>query len=202
MIKVLFTDIGGVCCDNPYRTMSAGLNSMFGIPEATAMAAFVREAVYLDRGDIDFRSFHARVISDLGIQVDFEHFEAMHMESLSLKSDVCSLVKEVSRKNGVRLVALSNMPEYTWRLLDEKYRLAGMFDDAILSYSCSVVKPDAAIFAIALRKEGVDASESLFIDDRKENVEEAGRIGIQSILFSNCEQLKRDLSINGLTALP
>lgn len=195
--KVLFVDIGGVCCDNPYKVMSAEFERRFGIPAESAMSVFTREAKKLDKGGVDFSEFQQTVVSSLDLPVDFQEFESMHEASLSLKRDVCDLLGMV-RKKGLRIIALSNMPEYTWRLLERKYGLAGMFDNAVLSYRHSIIKPDPAIFDIALETAGVPAKESLFVDDREENVEVAAGKGIESILFISGDQLKRELTGNGL----
>lgn len=194
---VLFVDIGGVCCDNPYRVMAAEFETRFGIPEESAMMVFTREAQKLDIGREDFREFQRNVVSSLDLPVEFEEFERMHEESLSLKQEVCSLLR-MTRKNGLKLIALSNMPEYTWKLLERKHALADMFDDAVLSYRHSIIKPDPAIFDVALEQAGVPASESMFVDDREENVEVAARKGIEAILFISGDQLKNELEGRGL----
>ena len=202
MKKVLFVDIGGVCCDNPWTVLSEKLDARFGISSSSTLPVFVRESVDLDIGRTDFRQFYERTIIEMGIPLALEEFIGMHDDSLSLKKDVCALLYEVRKRNRIRLVALSNMPEHTWSVLERRYSMADMFDDSVLSYSYSVIKPDPAIFDIALRKEDIGAEEALFVDDRKENVEAAGRIGIQSILFTSPGQLRKDLSMNGLVPFP
>ncbi len=202
MKRVLFVDIGGVCCENPWVVLSGKVHEEFGISAKKAMSVFAREAVDLDMGRTDFRQFHEKVVTELGLHFGLDEFVEMHDGSLSVKNDVCSLLHEVRRRNRIRLVALSNMPEHTWQVLERRYSMADMFDDSVLSYAYSVVKPDPAIFDIALRKADVSASDSIFVDDRKENVLAAGTKGIQSILFSSCRQLRKELSMNGLVPYP
>lgn len=199
--SVLFVDIGGVCCDNPYRVMSAEIERRFGIPAESAMPVFIREAKKLDSGSEDFREFQRNVVSSLDLPLDFDEFEAMHDASLSLKKEVCTLLGTV-RKNGTRLIALSNMPEYTWKLLERKYALAEMFDDAVLSYQHSIIKPDPAIFEVAIGRAGVPPEESSFVDDNAENVEVASGKGIESILFTSLDQLQEELRSRGLIPHP
>lgn len=177
--------------------MSQDFQKRFSIPAEKAMAVFVREAIRLDIGEADFRTFHESVVSSLGLRLDFRDFEVLHESCLSLKTDVCDLLAEV-REGGTRLVALSNMPEYTWRLLGRRHAIADMFDDAVLSSTYSVVKPDPAIFEIALEREGVGRADALFVDDRLDNVTAAGNLGIRSLLFRTCKRLRDDLTAIGL----
>lgn len=202
MKKVLFADIGGVCCDNPWIVLSEKLEARFGISSKSTLPVFTRESVDLDIGRTDFGQFYERTIAELGLPLGQEEFVGMHDESLSLRKDVCALLYEVRKRNGIRLVALSNMPEHTWAVLESRYSMADMFDGAVLSFAYSVIKPDPAIFDIALRKANARAEEALFVDDRRENVEAAGRRGIQSILFTSAAQLRKDLSMNGLVPFP
>lgn len=198
MKRVLFVDIGGVCCENPYIAMSEELHRMFGVSGADAMKVLFREAVPLDLGRQDFVQFHAKVVSELGLPLNFSQFESLHESCLRLKDDVIHLLSEVRGRNGLRVVALSNIPAYTWKLLDKKFSISALFDDAVLSYQHRVGKPDPAIFEIALRRAGIDATDALFIDDRKENVEEAEKEGIDSVLFTTVEMLRKDLSDDGI----
>ncbi len=202
MKRVIFADIGGVCCDNPYRVMAAALKKRFGVPEKRSLSVLTEEAVDLDLGRNDFRRFHANVIASLQIPLSFGDFESMHETSLMLREDVCSLLSDVRRRNGIRIIALSNMPEYTWNIISGRRGMDALFDDAVLSYAYSVAKPDPAFFDIALKRAGVPASDTLFVDDRRDNVRAAGERGIQSILFTSADRLRKEFSMNGLIPYP
>jgi HAD superfamily hydrolase (TIGR01509 family) len=55
------------------------------------------------------------------------------------------------------------------------------------------MKPEARIFEMAIEKAGVAPECILFTDDRQENIEAAGRAGIQVLQFRSESQLKRDM---------
>ena len=52
------------------------------------------------------------------------------------------------------------------------------FDRVFLSYELGMAKPQPAIFAEALRLAGMEAEETLFIDDLKANCDAARGLGI------------------------
>jgi FMN phosphatase YigB (HAD superfamily) len=56
-----------------------------------------------------------------------------------------------------------------------------------------MAKPDPAIYRYTLEKLGVRPEETLFIDDRQENVEAATALGMKALLFTTVNQLRADL---------
>ena len=74
------------------------------------------------------------------------------------------------------------------------------FDVRVWSYQLGVAKPDAAIYRHTLAELGVEPEETLFIDDKRVNVEAARALGIQAIEFSSVERLRADLIATGLDA--
>lgn len=61
------------------------------------------------------------------------------------------------------------------------------------SYEYGMLKGDEGTFKYILEKEIILPSETVFIDDSKENVEMANKEGIQGIVFENVKQLERQL---------
>ncbi len=59
--------------------------------------------------------------------------------------------------------------------------LQQLFKKVYLSYEMGVMKPDSRIFQDVLEKAGIEAGETLFLDDNLANVEAAGKLGIHII---------------------
>jgi putative hydrolase of the HAD superfamily len=70
-----------------------------------------------------------------------------------------------------------------------------------LTWSCELLtaKPDPAIYRHTLDNLGVAPQEAIFIDDIPANIAAARALGIDGILFTTVEQLRRDLEARGLT---
>ena len=68
-------------------------------------------------------------------------------------------------------------------------KMDDVFDKCYLSYEMKMAKPDAEIFNALLTDASVSASECLFLDDGKRNIEQAERLGIQSYLVDVDEDL-------------
>jgi len=63
------------------------------------------------------------------------------------------------------------------------------FDKCYLSYEMGLVKPNANIFEALLQDAGVKAGECLFIDDGPKNIETASRLGFQTCLVKQDDDL-------------
>ena len=82
------------------------------------------------------------------------------------------------RESGCRLFLLSNTNEMHWKLCAGQ--LDGCFERVFLSYEMQLAKPDPKIFSEVLRRAGINADETLFIDDNADNIAAAQTLGIQT----------------------
>ena len=109
------------------------------------------------------------------------------------------LIREL-KERGYRLIVLSNMsPEYIEFL--RKKPVYQYFDEEIISCEVKLVKPEREIYELLLSRYGLNPAETIFIDDRKENVDAAAELGIRPFHFdrSNPEQACADLRREILT---
>lgn len=83
---------------------------------------------------------------------------------------------------GYRLYVLSNMSKEFIEFL-RRVPVYRYFDGEVVSCEEGVCKPEAEIYRLLLSRYGLNPQETLFIDDRKENVEAAEREGITGFWF-------------------
>jgi len=94
---------------------------------------------------------------------------------------------------GWDLYLLSNFSAETFPLMRRRYSFLSLFDDIIISGEHKLVKPDPAIFKLALRRINRQAQECLFIDDSPANIQTANNLGFKTIHFQSPAQLDKDL---------
>lgn len=100
---------------------------------------------------------------------------------------------------GVPMFALTNFSQEFWRPF--RAREAWLFDrfqGFLVSGEEGLVKPDPAIYALALDRFGLEPADAFFIDDRETNVAAAQAMGIHARLFTGADALRRDLTEAGL----
>jgi putative hydrolase of the HAD superfamily len=103
------------------------------------------------------------------------------------------------RASGKRLAVLSNMPRDLGESLKAKATTQGFapFHHITLSYEVRSIKPEPEIYEHCLAGLGLRAEQTLFLDDRAENVEGAKRLGIQAIQFTSRDEVLPRLQMNG-----
>lgn len=114
-------------------------------------------------------------------------------ESLTGTHDETIEIVRQLKHAGWRLYLLSNFSVEKFELIRSKHDFFDLFDDMIISGEHKTVKPDPAIFNIALHRIGCSAEECLFIDDSLPNIETASRLGFQTIHYQSPTQLKFEL---------
>jgi HAD superfamily hydrolase (TIGR01509 family) len=94
-------------------------------------------------------------------------------------------------KGKYTLGLLTNVPR---SLID---RVAGdrldLFDIVIVSSDVKLIKPDPAIFKLAMQRASCSASDMTFVDDGPKNIEIAKTLGIDGILYTDLPTFKQAL---------
>ena len=102
------------------------------------------------------------------------------------------LVMDLKNK-GYGIYGLTNWSAETFYLIDREYPVFGLLDGMVVSGDVRLLKPDKAIFRCLLDKYGLDAGESVFIDDNQENVDGAVKAGLSAIRFVDAPDLRARL---------
>ena len=91
----------------------------------------------------------------------------------------------VSLKPDYQLGLLSNAWVNARPLLSRHFDFINVFDVCVFSCEVGMRKPDPAIFKMMLEKMGVEAKNTIFIDDIPSNVEGAKSVGLHAIRFTD-----------------
>ncbi len=106
-------------------------------------------------------------------------------------------VKELKDK-GYRVYALSNWPRRIYDQRGDKLDFLDLMDGYFLSYQEHLIKPDERAFLRLMEKYEIRPEEAVFLDDTRENILAAERLGIRGILFCSQEQAKEELRSLGV----
>ena len=89
------------------------------------------------------------------------------------------------KAKGFRVIVLSNMSKEYIEFLRRMPVYRHLTED-IISCECGFVKPEREIYELLLSRYGLRPEDTIFIDDRAENVEAAAELGIAPFLFDRC----------------
>lgn len=107
------------------------------------------------------------------------------------------------RKNNYNTYILSNMGLEAANVL-KVYIDMSKFNDAIFSCDVGFMKPNLDMYTYALKRFGVKAEESVFVDDRQENLTPFKKLGGLTYLFdsnkidSSVKELEEIITQNGI----
>lgn len=99
---------------------------------------------------------------------------------------------------AVPLFAITNFGAEFWAEFRPTQPLFGHFRDVVVSGEEKLLKPDPAIFRLALDRFGLAEGEGLFIDDSLPNVEAARANGFHAHHFRDAPTLRAELEGQGL----
>jgi 2-haloacid dehalogenase len=94
---------------------------------------------------------------------------------------------------GVPLFAITNFGHDFWQAFRPTQPIFDRFRDIIVSGTEKLLKPDPAIYALAIERFGIDPAGALFVDDNAANVAGAEAAGIAGHVFRDAVALEREL---------
>ena len=184
-MKNIVFDLGGVVFHRDAKKVRKELIDFFAFIFAAKMPLFWEE---YDRGTLTFDE----VLDELSRSKGCDRAVA---EDYLREAQTAALIRDLKRA-GYRLYVLSNMSREFIDFL-RRTEIYGCFDGEVVSCEEGVVKPEPRIYEILLDRFGLDPAETLFIDDRRSNLEAAAAFGIATFHFrepeSSCTQLREML---------
>ena len=111
---------------------------------------------------------------------------------------VHDIVAELDAR-GVPLFAITNFSADFWAPFEAREQaFFSRFRDIVVSGREKLLKPDPAIYRLALDRFGLAPHEALFVDDRPINVHGAETVGMRGHLFAGAADLRARLEAEAL----
>lgn len=205
-IKNAVIDLGGVMidldrdrCVRAFESMGlAGVDSMLGLyrqeePFLSIETGRISTAAFYDR----IRALTGRDIPDSDIEGAFDEF------LVSLPVERLAALRRL-RAAGLRTYMISNTNAVMYdgwikrAFMQEGLRAGDYFDGIVTSFAEGVCKPDTELFATVLRRYGLEAAESVLLDDSEANCEAAAELGMKTIhIKGDCDFLEAARILTG-----
>lgn len=99
------------------------------------------------------------------------------------------------RNRGHEIYGLTNWSMETFPAARERFGILQMIDRYVVSGAEGLVKPDARLFRVLLDRYHLQAEECVFVDDNPDNVATANAIGMEGIVFTGADSLRKHLGI-------
>jgi len=147
----------------------------------------------LDRGILSIKNARDDFISAYPeetelIKTFFNHWKEM----LTPISKNVNLLKEL-KSNGYKLYILSNYIVEAFEYVKERYDFFSLFDGLVISGKLNIIKPEREIFQYLLQNYNLYPEDSVFIDDVKQCIDQAGKLKINTIHYLPNTDLRSEL---------
>lgn len=193
--RAVIFDVGRVLVDWEIRFLYERL-----IPEGEALDAFLRDVV---TPEWHFQHDAGRPFAETSAELTAQyphHAELIELfgprfneTNSSAMPGMPDLLADLDSA-GVPLFAITNFSGEFFPPFRAKYpKMFDRFRDIVISGDEKMMKPDAAIYRLALNRFGLIAEEAVFVDDNADNVAGAAALGIHAILFTGEPALRGEL---------
>ncbi len=192
MIKAIVFDVGGVLLDNAWPAMLEHYTTHLNVEQGRFVEVYEDIVNEWQSGSIREEVFWERMCRRL--ERNMPKSESLWLDGFKKaykeKDDVFKLIKSLKEK-GYKIGLLSNTEVPIMHFLIEKQYQH--FDVFIYSCGIGLIKPDREIYEETAKQLTVLPEETIFIDDKEENVEGAKKIGMIGVQFKDAKQLENML---------
>jgi putative hydrolase of the HAD superfamily len=198
-ITTLFFDIGGVILSNGWETrdrQEAAKRFSLDLDDFEARHDQIVHAFEL--GLIDLHEYLNQTVFTQPRPFHQHEFVQFMFAQSEAYTDTLSLVSELARLNKYLMATLNNESLEINIHRIEKFHLTQYFSAFYSSCFLGAKKPEGEIYRKALQITQRSPEECIFIDDRKENLEQARHLGMNVIHHQNAQQLRQELSRLGV----
>jgi putative hydrolase of the HAD superfamily len=161
--------------------------------EATLFQGWGGDWAEFDRGRLDEAGVVARIVARTALPAAevAAVVQAIPRALVPLAGTVALLQR--LKAGGHRVVCLSNMPAPYVQVLQAGHAFFGAFDDGIFSAEVGLIKPEAAIYALAEARFGAAPAQLVFLDDTAVNIDAARARGWRTVHFQHPAQAEAAL---------
>jgi len=97
------------------------------------------------------------------------------------------------KNNNYECFVLSNWSAETFLGMTEDYSFLKKFDGLLISGEDKLIKPDPAIYQLAVKRFELDPHKTVFIDDKLENIESAKKLNFNTIHLIDPTTIETDI---------
>lgn len=191
MIKTIIFDYGGVLGEDAdsWASMYHNIVEKTGLEQKTIDAIWSKHQDKMLVGKENLIDFFTELSSVAKNKTSADELMNLYFEDTIANQEALKFVKEL-KQQGHKLLLLSNETKEGITNKIEKFKLNDLFEKIYCSAFMGMKKKEPRAFEIVIKEQKINPKETLFIDDRKHNVDVARTFGIYAIHFKTLQDLK------------
>ncbi len=188
-IKVVFWDLGGVLVRTEDRSKREQWEQRLGMePRQLDRLIFGGEiGRKAALGQVNAEEVWEWVRLELGLsQAEGRQLAQDFWQGNDLDLELVSYIRGLRARFQTGLI--SNAWLELRDQLESHWQIDDAFDDLVISAEVGLMKPDPAIYKLALERLNVEADQAVFVDDFTQNIAAAADVGMHAVHFTDPEQ--------------
>lgn len=188
--RALILDYGNVLTLPQAPDVIQAMTARIGAPADAFHSAYWQHRRGYDAGEYPAAEYWGRVLRSLGRPAEagepalLEWLVDRDADSwMRYRGEVWDLARDV-RARHVRTAMLTNMSVELAHHIRRDRRLDAWFDAVVVSAEARCVKPDPRIYRLCLERLDVEPAQTLFVDDRPDNVTAAAELRMRTVHFA------------------
>ena len=198
---MLLWDVGGVLLSDGFDQKSrAEAVAHFGLDGAEFERRHAGVEIAFEMGQIDLDGYLDATVFYESRPFSREEFRAFIFAQSRAHPAAIETARAIRDAGEYRMAVLSNESRELNEYRIRTFRLGPIFEDFFSSCYTGRRKPDPAAYRLALSVTQRAPEETLFLDDRAENVEAAARLGLRTLRVHDPGRLREELAKVGISA--
>ncbi len=186
MPRTYLFDIGNVIIAFDFNRTTARLADFCSVEPEEALAFVGDLTDQLELGLISPEEFFEQASAKIAYRGEVDLFRSAFEDIFDLNERMVRFIEE-KKSEGARLFLLSNTNGIHVPFFERTYPVFGLFDDRIYSHEVGLMKPNPAIFDLAIEKFELTPEGTIYIDDRPENCEAGREAGLLTIQYDHSD---------------
>lgn len=200
-VSLVLWDVGGVLLSNAWdHAARAAAAAQFGLDAAELERRHQQVDAAFESGQMDGASYLAFTVFHTPREFTEPQFRQFMRDRSTPILPSLAVARGMRARGECVMATLNNESRELNEYRIATFGLRSIFHAFFSSCDTGRRKPDPDAYQFALQITQCDPTESLFLDDRPENVEAAARLGLRTILVRDPGQLKDDLALAGVAA--
>jgi glucose-1-phosphatase len=203
-IKNIIFDFGGVVLDiDPQLTIDEFVKLGFTDFDKLLVPEFTDDIIgKFERGILTPEVFRKKLKTFLGIDVNDQKLDyAWNSLLYDIPAERIEIIEKVKENYQIFLLSNSNEIHYDLFVRDLQLRFGyrefdELFHKAYFSFDLHLLKPNPEAYEFVMNQHGLKPANTLFLDDKTENIEAAKKLGLRTYQLSKPERV-RDIFVNG-----
>jgi len=198
-IRALFWDVGGVLLSNAWDHEERKLAfEHFHLDKAAFEARHNEVLRPFEEGKITLDEYLDRTVFYEPRNFSRDDFKRFMFSLSKAKPQMVEFARSLSTKYLMGTINNESRELNAYRI--RQFELTKIFDLFVSSCFVAIRKPDEQIYHLALDLIQATPDQCCFMDDRPVNVEAAAKVGLQTVLVKDRQQLQQELAKVGIRA--